>query len=661
MEKLKLSVLLVEDDALSLFVYSEFIRKLVTDVYTANDGREGVEVFKKNKPDIIITDIMMPELDGLEMIREIKKSDSQVKVIMISGHSETDYFIRSIDLGVDGYLLKPVDNSKLENKIIELGKNILLGKKVAYTEKKFQDFAALLPQIVFEADLNGKLTFVNKLGLKKFDYSNADIEKGLFIKDVISGVQDKNLEDIKEFISTGKIFQEEEVECRTRKGDKFPALIYTSGILEDGQLTGIRGVMVDITSRKRMMEELKLLNQELEKKVEERTLRLSNEIKEKEKAEMALIKAKEKAEESDQLKGIFLANVSHEIQTPIKAIISFSNLLKSSELTESRRNELMSIIDSNSDALLNLTNDILDFTRLQSKTVKLYNISFELNLFLEELFPVFESLKSKQLHKDIELKLTLSDQFDSLMIHSDPSRLKQVFSNLISNAFKFTRKGIVEYGYTITKESKVRCFVKDTGLGISKKFQEKVFERFSQESNPLNIKKEGAGLGLAITQSLIKMLGSDVWVESELGKGSSFYFELPDIMIKKAERSVEDKHNWKDKQVLIIEDEIKYYIALEEILKNKVKIHYLNDGEQAVEFCRNNKNIDICLYKWIEGDDPGLINDLRKGNPSQAFIALLDEHISEKHKIALQHKFNGVISKPFKKKEVLMTIDKYLR
>ena len=91
-------------------------------------------------------------------------------------------------------------------------------------------------------------------------------------------------------------------------------------------------------------------------------------------------------------------------------------------------------------------------------------------------------------------------------------------------------------------------------------------------------------MGLAITQSLLKLLGGDIWLESELGKGSSFYFELADIMIKKAGRAVKEKHNWKDKQVLIIEDEIEYYIALEEILKKKVKIHYLNDGEQAVEF-----------------------------------------------------------------------------
>ena len=392
MGKLNLSVLLVEDDRLSLFVYAEFIRNIVKDVYTAADGREGVEVYKQNRPDIIVTDIMMPKLDGLEMIREIKQIEPNVKVIMISGHSEADYFIRSIDLGVDGYLLKPVDNKRLKNKINDLGKNILLSQKVAETEKKFQDFAALLPQIVFEADLNGKLTFVNQLALKKFGYTKEEIAKGLYLNDVISSDHGKSQNDIEEIIRAGMIYHEEEVVCISKNGNQFPTLIYTNSIFEDDQLNGIRGVVIDISSRKEMMEELKSLNQELEEKVKDRTQLLSNEIREKEKVEQALIKAKEKAEESDELKGIFLANVSHEIQTPIKAIISFSNLLQSPNLDEKRRQEMMSVIDGNSNALLNLTNDILEFTRLQSNTVKLFNINFELNLFLEELFPVFDNL-----------------------------------------------------------------------------------------------------------------------------------------------------------------------------------------------------------------------------------------------------------------------------
>ena len=512
MGKYNLSVLLVEDDRLSQMIYSEFIRKIVSDVYIANDGIEGVEVFKEKKPDIIITDIMMPRMDGLEMIREIKKIDPQVKAIMISGHSEVDYFIRSIDLGVDGYLLKPIDNVRLENKIIELGENIML----------------------------------------------------------------------------------------------------------------------------------------------------SEEIKEKEKAEKALIKAKEKAEESDHLKGIFLANVSHEIQTPIKAIISFTNLLHAPDQDEKRRQELISIIESNSNALLALTNDILEFTRLQSKTVKLYRINFELNLFLKELFPVFDSLKRRQFDKEIKLKLSLARKSNTILINSDPSRLRQIFTNLISNAFKFTQEGFVEYGYRIVDKTSIQFFVKDTGLGISRQYQKKIFERFIQEPKPLSIKKEGTGLGLPITQSLISMLGGNIWVESVSGKGSTFFFEIPDIIMKEAEEPSDESLVWKDKQVLIIADEIKDYIALEEILKNRIKIHFLNSPEQAMEFCKSNKEIDLCLLRYSMDKDLDLLNNILKMNPSQKIIALLDKDITGKGKKDIQKHFSGVINQPFKKAKILALLDKHL-
>lgn len=656
-----MSVLLVEDDRLSLFVYAEFIRNITTDVYTAANGLEGLKIFKEVRPDIIITDIMMPKLDGLEMIRQIKQIDQQVKVIMISGHSEVEYFIRSIDLGVDGYLLKPVDNKRLENKINELGKNVILSQRVAETEKKFKDFAAMLPQIVFEADLQGKLTFVNKLALEKFDYTSRDIEKGLFLHDVISDVHEITQDNIQEIILSDKIYHEYEVECKTRGGNLFPALIYTSGIIENDKIVGIRGVMVDITTRKRMMEELKSLNLELEEKVKQRTLLLSNEIKEKEKAEKALIKAKEKAEESDQLKGIFLSNVSHEIQTPIKAIISFSNLLQAPNLDPKRRNELMSIIDSNSNALLNLTNDILEFTRLQSNTVKFFNINFELNLFLKELFPVFDSLKREESEKTIKLKFRQAGKGKPVMITSDPSRLRQIFTNLISNAFKYTHEGQVEYGYRVLNKTDIQFYVADTGLGISDEYQKKIFERFIQEPKPLSIKKEGSGLGLPITQSLIKMLNGRIWVESSLGKGSKFIFEIPDIIMKAESHPAEDKYMWTDKQVLIIEDEIQDYLSLEEILKNRVKIHFLNNVEQALEFCNDYLNIDVCLVSWVRGNDLSIIEQIKAKNSMHKVICLLDGKTRDKDKKVLREHFHGILSKPFDKDEVLMTLDLHLK
>ena len=541
MGKYNISVLLVEDDRLSLVIYSEFIKKIVNVVYTATDGREGIEIFADKRPDVIITDIMMPGMDGLEMIREIKKIDPKVKVVMISGHSEADYFIRSIDLGVDGYLLKPIDNVRLEGKISELGENIMMAKKV-----------------------------------------------------------------------------------------------------ED------------------MMEELKTLNLELEEKVKERTVRLSNEIKEKEKAELALIKAKEKAEESDHLKGIFLANVSHEIQTPIKAIISFSNLLHAPDQDDKRRLELINIIESNSNVLLNLTNDILEFTRLQSSTVKLFHINFELNLFLEELFPVFETLKRRQNEKDVSLKISLPHKDKPIMINSDPSRLRQVFSNLISNAFKFTHHGYVEYGYKVTEQMGIQFFVKDTGLGISKQYQRKIFERFIQEPKPMSIKKEGTGLGLPITQSLIRMLGGIIWVRSNPGEGSTFFFELPGIVMDGSQANGEEKYIWKDKQVLIIEDEIKDYISLEEILKNRLKIHFLNSPEQAIEFCSSNKNIDICILSWSADHDPELLKNILDIMPDHPVIAMFDEDYKDKERKKVEKSFNGVINKPFDVKEILDLLDKLL-
>lgn len=512
MRKYKLSVLIVEDDKLSLFMYTEFLKTVVSEVYSASNGFDGIRIFRKNKPDIVITDIMMPEMDGLEMIKKIKDIDPDVKAIMISGHSDADYFIRSIDLGVDAYLLKPVDNQKLKKKIGDLGENIMLSNKVA----------------------------------------------------------------------------------------------------------------------------------------------------EKERAEKILIKAKEKAEEADQLKGVFLANISHEIQTPIKAIISFSNLLKSNVQDEKRREELISIIESNSNSLLNLTNDILEFTRLQSKTVKLFNISFELNLFLKELYPVFDSLRRRQSENAIQLRFANDTDREQLMISSDPSRLRQVFTNLISNAFKFTHKGFVEYGYMLKKRKDVVFFVRDTGLGISRDYQSKIFERFIQEPNPTSVKREGTGLGLPISRSLVSMLGGKIWVESETGKGSTFWFELPGIVIRREKDSHETTYSWQGKEVLVIEDEIRSYISIEEILKNKVKINYIDNPEQAVEYCIANKGIDLCLLKWHPGIKPEYLRDLRKLNSCNAIVALLDRGIKSKHKEFINKYFDGSIVKPYKREVMLKTLDNFL-
>jgi CheY-like chemotaxis protein len=334
--------------------------------------------------------------------------------------------------------------------------------------------------------------------------------------------------------------------------------------------------------------------------------------------------------------------------------------LKPNIQEEKRREELISIIESNSNALLNLTNDILEFTRLQSKTVKLFNINFELNLFLKELYPVFDSLRRKQSEHTIKLRFANEGDSDQLMISSDPSRLRQIFTNLISNAFKFTHNGVVEYGYQIKKQKDVVFFVKDTGLGISRDYQKKIFERFIQEPNPVSVKREGTGLGLPISRSLVAMLGGQIWVESEPGEGSTFWFELPGIVLREEKVDDETPYSWKGKEVLVIEDEIHSYIRMEEILKNRLKLNYVDNPEQALEYCSSNKGIDLCLIKWHPGIKAESLQKLRKLNSCQKIIALLERGLKSKHKDQINKYFDDSIVKPYKRDHILKTLDKFL-
>ena len=281
MKKLDISVLLVEDDNLSLKLYSNFLESTVREVYTARDGIEGLEMFAKCNPDIIISDIIMPKLDGLEMSRKIRESNERVKIILISGYQETDYFIKSIELGISGYLLKPIDKKKLISIINDIVSNILLDKKVKETEKRFKDLAELLPEIVFEADLSGQFTFINKKANQILGFSDDEIEKGLFIHKVILPELEsiENMNTILEQTEEESLGKEIEIRIRTKGGKTFPALMYTSPIVDSsGSTIGIRGVIVNITKQKQVENELQLLNVDLESKVEERTQLLNQRI-----------------------------------------------------------------------------------------------------------------------------------------------------------------------------------------------------------------------------------------------------------------------------------------------------------------------------------------------------------------------------------------------
>jgi signal transduction histidine kinase len=244
-----------------------------------------------------------------------------------------------------------------------------------------------------------------------------------------------------------------------------------------------------------------------------------------------LKKSKVRAEESDRLKTAFLSNMSHEIRTPMMGIVGFVDLLKLNDLTDSERQKYLNIIDANSNQLLNIISDIIDISKMEAGQVHIVKSDVDLVEFFKTLNEVFQ-LKLKESHKDsvVELKYQIkTDSLQPLILNTDSTRLRQIFSNLIENAIKFTEKGVVEYGFESGSgdTGMWHFYVSDTGAGIENTKQCKVFDRFYKEGVPGNTNQSGTGLGLYIVKSLVQLLGGEITLESEPGVGTIFRFTHP--------------------------------------------------------------------------------------------------------------------------------------
>lgn len=240
--------------------------------------------------------------------------------------------------------------------------------------------------------------------------------------------------------------------------------------------------------------------------------------------ESQLKMAKAKAEESDRLKSSFLANMSHEIRTPMNAILGFSDILHSHELTDSEKERYITQIKKSGENLLNIINDIIDISKIESGQLTIRKEKFDLNFLLESLKFTGKALIKA---KDKNINLHIENTNNHFFIYSDPLRLEQILLNLISNAIKFTQNGFIKLSYYLTDNTTISFKVTDSGEGITKEDQLIIFERFRQAEKPSKNLITGTGLGLSITQSLVKMLGGSITVKSEIDVGSEFTVSLP--------------------------------------------------------------------------------------------------------------------------------------
>ena len=378
-----------------------------------------------------------------------------------------------------------------------------------------------------------------------------------------------------------------------------------------------------------------------------------------------------KAEEADRLKSAFLANMSHEIRTPMNAIIGFSSLLNDPELAEDSREELISHIEHNSNTLLHLIDDIIDIAKMEAGQLEINKKECNVNKVLNELYKTFSEKKNLYSEKNIELLLKLSIKNKDFIIYTDTIRIQQVLTNLIDNAIKYTEKGSIEFGYTIEKNSKnsnVIFFVKDTGIGLPQDQQKNIFTRFTKiETNRKKLYR-GAGLGLAICKNIVNLLDGEIWVESEANKGSTFYFSLPltELPDDYTDLDIEEPkvtYNWRNKTILVAEDEESNFDILEFLLKKtKAKVIRAENGKEAIDIFNKNKKIDLILMdiKMPKMDGLEATKHIRKNDSLVPIIAQTAYAMANDEKISLKAGCNDYIPKPIKKSVFYEILNKYL-
>lgn len=356
-----------------------------------------------------------------------------------------------------------------------------------------------------------------------------------------------------------------------------------------------------------------------------------------------------KAQESDTLKSEFLANMSHEIRTPMNSVIGFTNILLE-ETDDDRQLKFLNLVNNSANHLLSLINDILDISKIQSGNIKLEVEHCELNPIINS---IIEEQRLHQLDKPVDIRFNPEE---NISIDCDRTRFKQILINLISNAVKYTLEGEINISYIIKKD-RINISVLDTGKGISVESQKHIFKRFRQVDNSITRKHDGAGLGLAITKSLVELHKGEIWLESEENLGSIFTISLPykAKTPSKVNQSIPKNHlSVNNKKILITEDNDDNFFYLEVLLdSNKNQIIRADNGLKAIELLKN-EEFDI-IFMDIQMpymDGITCIKEIRKFNYNTPIIAQTAYAMNENKTEALNAGCNYYLSKPIKKNEL---------
>ncbi len=375
-----------------------------------------------------------------------------------------------------------------------------------------------------------------------------------------------------------------------------------------------------------------------------------------------LIRAKEKAEESDRLKSAFLANLSHEMRTPMNGILGFSELLRKKNISEEKRNIYLELIEKEGHRLLNFISNIVDISKIESNIVNINTSHLDINKLINDLYSKYQIKLDKT---PIKLQVLRGLGEKDSYIETDENKLVQVISNLVENAIKFTKEGSIEFGYVL-KGKMLEFYVKDSGIGIDAEEQKSIFDRFRQGKRE-QTHNQGVGLGLSIVKGLINILDGEVWIDSRIGEGSTFYFTIPYKKVKNmgapATISVDTTLENGDFTILIAEDDNLSFLYVQACLSDyNCAIIRACNGLEAVKIANENPNIDLILMDINMPEMGGYdaLKEIRKTNKEIKVVAQTGLAMSGDKESMLEAGFNDYISKPISTSQLIDTLNKHL-
>jgi len=516
-----------------------------------------------------------------------------------------------------------IDRKAFEDEIIKLSKGIIQSPVSIIITDKNSIIEYVNPKYLQVTGLKSE----DLIGKKYSDIRNDFLPSDSF-EDMISTISDRK-EWTGELLSTGQ------------NGEQIWESIHVSPIFDNkGNITHYISIRDDITEEKNMIEKL--------------------------------IIAKEKAEESDRLKTSFLANMSHEVRTPMNAIIGFAELIGFKDITQSDRLEYSQIIKQRSFELLAIIDDIIDVSRIE--TGKLMMLKTEVNIreLLVDIYNTANTIWRESGKSSVKLELIDDEPEKAITIITDSGRLRQILTNLIDNAFKFTEEGVIKFGCMNNADGNMLFYVSDTGIGIPEDKQSVIFERFRQVEEDYSRKKGGIGLGLSICKGLVELLEGNIWVKSAPGKGSTFFFTISpgttDQLEKeeiKGKQMIDSKNKgiWLNKRLLVIEDEplnARYIInALE---PSGINIVHADTGSGAIEMIRRDQHFDAILLDIRLPDIDGfeLARQMKSINGSFRIIAQTAYASEQYRTMCLEAGCDDYLAKPYKVQDLFEIIGKYI-